>query len=65
MSRIRTLENERQVAPAQRLPAIALTALARAKDRLQALGAGFQLHVAKPVEPAELVVVIKSLVDRN
>ncbi len=65
LRRIRALENERQGLPSQRLPAIALTALARTEDRLQALGAGFQLHVPKPVEPTELVVVIKSLIDRS
>src|SRR6185503_14276671 len=42
-------------------PAIALTAHARAEDRLRALSAGYQAHVAKPVEPAELVAVIASL----
>ena len=43
-------------------PAIALTAHARVEDRLRALSAGYQAHVAKPVEPAELVAVIVSLV---
>src|SRR5882724_6650130 len=43
-------------------PAIALTAHARIEDRLRALSAGYQAHVAKPVEPAELVAVIASLV---
>ncbi len=43
-------------------PAIALTAHARVEDRLRALSAGYQAHVAKPVEPAELVAVIASLV---
>ena len=43
-------------------PAIALTAHARVQDRLRALSAGYQAHVAKPVEPAELVAVIASLV---
>lgn len=42
-------------------PAIALTAHARAEDRLQALSAGYQAHVAKPVEPTELVAVINSV----
>ena len=42
-------------------PAIALTAHARVEDRLRALSAGYQAHVAKPVEPAELVAVIASL----
>ncbi|MEJ7638343.1 MAG: response regulator, partial [Singulisphaera sp.] len=43
------------------LPAAALTAFARAEDRRQALLAGFQTHVAKPVDPAELVAVVASL----
>jgi signal transduction histidine kinase/CHASE3 domain sensor protein/CheY-like chemotaxis protein len=45
-------------------PAIALTAYARAQDRLQALTSGFQTHVAKPVEPDELAAVIGSLTGR-
>jgi PAS domain S-box-containing protein len=44
-----------------RLPAIALTAHARAEDRVRALTAGFDAHVAKPVEANELVTVILSL----
>jgi signal transduction histidine kinase len=40
------------------LPAIALTAYARREDQRQALQAGFQAHVAKPVEPATLVAVV-------
>jgi PAS domain S-box-containing protein len=44
-----------------RLPAIALTAHARAEDRVRALTAGFDAHVAKPVEVTELVTVIFSL----
>jgi CheY-like chemotaxis protein/anti-sigma regulatory factor (Ser/Thr protein kinase) len=44
-----------------RLPAIALTAHARAEDRVRALTAGFDAHVAKPVEVTELVTVILSL----
>lgn len=44
-----------------RLPAIALTAYARAEDRLRALRAGYQMHVAKPVELTELITVVASL----
>jgi CheY-like chemotaxis protein len=44
-----------------RVPAIALTAYAREEDRVQALMAGYQIHMAKPIEPAELVAAIKSL----
>jgi PAS domain S-box-containing protein len=42
------------------IPAIALTAFARIQDRTQALRAGFNAHVAKPVEPAELVITVGS-----
>lgn len=43
------------------IPAIALTAYARVEDRLRALSSGFQMHVPKPIEPAELLAVIASL----
>jgi CheY-like chemotaxis protein len=44
-----------------RIPAIALTAYAGATDRRRALLAGFQTHLAKPVEPDDLLAVILSL----
>ncbi|MDR3622900.1 MAG: PAS domain S-box protein [Paludisphaera borealis] len=47
------------------LPAAALTAFARADDRRLALFAGFQTHVAKPVDPEELVAVVASLAGRT
>ena len=47
------------------LPAIALTAFGRVEDRTRALYAGFQMHITKPVEPVELVVVVKSLIERG
>ena len=59
MKRVRALDSERRS-----VPAIALTAYARAEDRLRALAAGFQMHVPKPVEASELVVVIASLARR-
>jgi PAS domain S-box-containing protein len=43
------------------LPAIALTAYARIEDRQQALEAGFQMHLAKPIEPDDLVEAIAKL----
>ncbi len=49
----------------RRLPAVALTADARVEDRLRALEAGFQMHVPKPVEPEELIVVIASVAGRT
>jgi CheY-like chemotaxis protein len=48
-----------------RIPAIALTAYSRASDRIRALEVGFQMHVPKPVEPAELMMVIASLTGRS
>jgi PAS domain S-box-containing protein len=46
------------------VPAVALTAYARAEDRLRVLREGYQMHVPKPVELAELVAVVASLVQR-
>jgi PAS domain S-box-containing protein len=48
-----------------RIPAVALTAHARAEDRVRALSSGYQSHVAKPVDPVELMAVIASLVTRR
>lgn len=46
------------------IKAIALTAYARLEDRMRALAAGFQMHVAKPVDASELTMVIVSLTGR-
>jgi CheY-like chemotaxis protein len=57
LRRIRTLP------PAQggEVPAIALSALARTEDRSRALRAGFMVHMAKPVEPHELVATVATV----
>jgi signal transduction histidine kinase/CheY-like chemotaxis protein/PAS domain-containing protein len=47
------------------VPAAALTAYARPEDRAAALKAGFQLHVAKPVQPDQLAAVVSSLAGRR
>lgn len=47
------------------VPAAALTALARGEDRSRALQAGFTAHLAKPIEPAELIRVVASLAGRS
>jgi CheY-like chemotaxis protein/nitrogen-specific signal transduction histidine kinase len=47
------------------LPAAALTAFARPEDAVRAQDAGFQIHLAKPVEPDELVRVVAHLAGRN
>jgi PAS domain S-box-containing protein len=44
------------------VPAVALTAYARVEDRTRALTAGFNMHVAKPVEPTELLSILSNLV---
>jgi CheY-like chemotaxis protein len=44
-----------------RTPAIALTAFARSEDRMRAFMAGYQAHIAKPVEPQELIVTVASV----
>jgi CheY-like chemotaxis protein len=46
------------------IPAAALTAYARAEDRMRVLRAGFQFHLPKPVDSAELVTVVASLAGR-
>lgn len=55
---IRRLDEE----AGRRTPVAALTALARSDDRRQALDAGFQMHLAKPVDPFELVATVEHLV---
>lgn len=47
-----------------KIPAVALTAYARAEDRLRALRSGYQMHVPKPVELAELVAIVARLTER-
>jgi signal transduction histidine kinase/ActR/RegA family two-component response regulator len=47
-----------------RTPAVALTAYARAEDRVTAIVAGFQHHLSKPVEPNELIAIVASLAGR-
>jgi PAS domain S-box-containing protein len=47
--------------PAGKIPAAALTAFARSDERRQAMLAGFQLHISKPVEPTELTAAVACL----
>jgi PAS domain S-box-containing protein len=49
----------------RKVPAIALTAYGRVEDRLRALSAGYQMHIAKPAEPAEIAAMISSLAARK
>jgi CheY-like chemotaxis protein len=57
MTQIRSMSSEQ----GGQIPAIALTAYAGESDRHRAFAAGFQKHVAKPVEPTELVALIIDL----
>jgi len=59
--RIRSLPPER----GGRVPAVAMTAYARSDDRVKALSAGFIVHLPKPVEPTELVMVVAALVKHH
>jgi len=52
-------------APGDRLPALALTAFARAEDRKRSLMAGYQVHLAKPFDVGELILVIADLAGRE
>jgi PAS domain S-box-containing protein len=47
------------------IPAAALTAYARAEDRKKTLQSGFQIHLAKPVDPGELIVAVAALAKRT
>jgi len=55
---VRTLRDDLAVS-AKALPAVAVTALARADDRRRALSSGFQEHVAKPYSVAQLVAAVR------
>ena len=55
IQRVRAMPNGKRIA------AVALTALARAEDRTRSLRAGFSMHVAKPVDSAELIAVVRNL----
>jgi PAS domain S-box-containing protein len=58
IAQLRALEHERT----SHIPAIAVTAYARAEDRQRLLLAGYQMHISKPIEPQELIAGIASLV---
>lgn len=58
LKRLRRTEQEQHIA---RVPAVAVTAFARIEDRERALGAGFDEHLAKPVDPERLISVLSGL----
>jgi CheY-like chemotaxis protein len=61
MGRVRALEPQR----GGNIPAVALTAFATRDDRQRALDCGFQAHVPKPVEVADLIAIVAGLVERG
>jgi CheY-like chemotaxis protein len=58
---LRALETE----SSRKTPAIALTAYARAEDRMRSFLAGYQAHLAEPVEPSELAAMVAALAGRT
>jgi PAS domain S-box-containing protein len=60
IQRIRQMEGA-----ARELPAAALTAYARSEDRAKALRLGFEMHLAKPIDPSELIAAVSSLARRR
>jgi CheY-like chemotaxis protein len=61
LKRIRAWEAARPRGSRGRRPAVALSAFTQREDRLRALSEGFQMHLTKPVAPAELLTVISSV----
>ncbi|MGL5060257.1 MAG: PAS domain S-box protein [Microcoleus sp.] len=59
LRQVRAIEGGREI------PAVALTAYARVEERVRALREGFQIHLPKPIEPAELAAAVASLAARN
>ena len=62
IKKVREMESADHTA---RIPALALTAYAKAEDRVRALASGYQVHLSKPVEPAEFVLVVANLAGRG
>ena len=61
IGKVRSLPTER----GGKIPAVALTEYERTEDRLRALRPGYQMHTSRPVELAELVAVMASLIQRG
>ena len=65
MDGFQMMKQLREISGYQNVPAIALSGYASEKDAKSALAAGFDAHVSKPVNPAELVVMVNGLLHRN
>jgi signal transduction histidine kinase len=65
LRKLRAWQTQEGARPLKQMPALAVTAFAQREDRMRALTAGFQMHMAKPIVPDELIVVIAMMTDRN
>ena len=65
MDGLQLIKTLRQQKGLERIPAVALTGYASEKDAQMAIAAGFNLHLAKPIDPAELAAVVESLLKQN
>ncbi len=65
LSLAREIRSSEQQAGNHHLPLVALTAYGRVEDKVEIFAAGFDGHLVKPVDPAELAAVIKSVVEPN
>jgi signal transduction histidine kinase/ActR/RegA family two-component response regulator len=63
LSLAREVRDREQRAHSGHLPLVALTAYGRVEDKVEIFSAGFDSHVIKPVEPAELAAVIRSVLE--
>jgi signal transduction histidine kinase/DNA-binding response OmpR family regulator len=61
IQKVRSLESNQT----RQVPAVALTAYASDEDRMQALSAGFQMHVPKPIEPESFISSLASVLGRQ
>ena len=65
MDGLQLIRSLRQKKGLEEIPAIALTGYASRKDAESALAAGFNMHLAKPIEPAELSSAVDKLLDSS
>jgi PAS domain S-box-containing protein len=65
MDGLSMIEQLRNVTGYEDVPAIALSGYASQKDAKTALAAGFNAHVSKPVDPAELVIIVNGLLEKT
>ncbi len=56
---------EKEAGTSEHLPVVALTAYGRVEDRVEVFSSGFDSHVVKPVDPAELAAIVKRLVEAS